>query len=101
MAIHIPTLSLTPKNIIVRMPNWLGDLVMAVPILTDLRHHWPEAKITVQCQGILSTVIQEDPHIDVVLNFKKPSSWLNRQGTESILLPLKQADYDLGILLTN
>ena len=101
MASQFPPLSLSPKRIIVRMPNWLGDLVMATPILTDLRHHWPEAKITAQCQGILSTVIQEDPHIDEVIDFKRPRSWFNRQAQASILSPLQQGDFDLGILLTN
>lgn len=71
---------------------------MATPILTDLRHHWPETKITVQCQGILSTVIQEDPHIDHLLNFKKPSSWFN---SDAVVTPLKEGKYDLGILLPN
>lgn len=92
---------LRPRHIIVRMPNWLGDLVMATPILTDLRHHWPEAKITVSCQGILGTVIQEDPHIDDILPFKRPSSWLNLKAHQEILKPLKQGSYDLGVLLTN
>lgn len=100
MANKAPPLSLSPRNIIVRMPNWLGDLVMATPILTDLRHRWPEAKITAMCQGFLSTVIQEDPHIDEVFNFKRPK-WLNRQTREDILNPLKRGHYDLGILLTN
>lgn len=94
-------LSLTPKRILVRMPNWLGDLVMATPILTDLRHRWPEAKITAQCQGVLGTVIQGDPHIDEVLNFKKPKNLLRRQSLDEVLIPLKEGDYDLGILLTN
>ncbi len=101
MANHSLPFSFSPRHIIVRMPNWLGDLVMATPILTDLRHHWPEAKITVQCQGILSTVIQEDPHINEVLNFKRPSSWFNQKAHASILSPLRQGNYDLGILLTN
>ena len=48
----LPPLSLSPKHIIVRMPNWLGDLVMATPILTDLRHHWPEAKITASAKDL-------------------------------------------------
>lgn len=95
------SLSLSPTHIIVRMPNWLGDLVMATPILTDLRHHWPEAKITALCQGSLSTVIQEDPHIDEVLNFKRPKGWLSRQTYQDLVVPLKQGHYDLGILLTN
>jgi heptosyltransferase-2 len=95
------TPSLSPRNIIVRMPNWLGDLVMATPILTDLRHHWPEAKITAMCQGILGTVIQEDPHIDTVFNFKRSKGWLKNQARKDLLNSLKQEHYDLGILLTN
>lgn len=90
-----------PKRVIVRMPNWLGDLVMATPILADLRHHWPKAKITAMCQGILGNVIQEDPHIDEVVNFKRPKGWLNRQNYQDIAVPLKKEGYDLGILLTN
>lgn len=91
----------SPKKIIIRLPNWLGDLVMATPILTDLRHHWPEAKITTLSQGALSTVIQEDPHIDNVLNFKRPKGWCSRQTDQEIVDPLKKGGFDLGILMTN
>jgi heptosyltransferase II len=93
--------SSVPGKIIVRMPNWLGDLVMATPILTDLRNTWPEAKITALCQGALGAVIQEDPHIDQVVSFKRPSRWLQRQALKEIIHPLRQGGYDLGILLTN
>ena len=74
---------------------------MATPILTDLRHHWPEAKITVMCQGILGTVIQEDPHINSVLHFKRPKSWLHRQTDQEMTALLRQGQFDLGILMTN
>jgi heptosyltransferase-2 len=53
------------------------------------------------CQGILGTVIQEDPHIDHVFNFKRPKGWLHRQAYQDILLPLKNGHFDLGILMTN
>ncbi|CUI17931.1 putative lipopolysaccharide heptosyltransferase II [Candidatus Protochlamydia naegleriophila] len=95
-----PPLSIHPRNILVRMPNWLGDFVMATPILTDLRHHWPEAKITAMCQGALGSVIQEDPHIDSVLNFKKTKNLLNNRVSDEIV-SLQTEHYDLGILLTN
>lgn len=93
--------SFSPEHIIVRMPNWLGDLVMATPILADLRLHWPKAKLTVMCQGILGTVLQEDPHINHVFNFKRPKGWFDRQAKKNILSELKQGNYDLGLLLTN
>ncbi len=33
------------KNIIVRMPNWVEDLVIATPVLQDLRDRFPKATI--------------------------------------------------------
>lgn len=101
MANRFLPLSEPPQQIIVRMPNWLGDLVMATPILTDLRHQWPEAKITVMCQGSLGTVIQEDPHINEVFSFRRPKNWLCRQVYQDIVVPLKTGHFDLGILMTN
>lgn len=99
---HKPLLSsLNPKNILVRMPNWLGDFVMATPILKDLRNHFPEAKITALCQGPLSAVIQEDPTIDQVLTFKRPKKWFNSKERQDITDPLQKGQYDLGVLLTN
>ena len=32
-------------NITVRLPNWLGDTVMAVPALAAVRAAWPEARV--------------------------------------------------------
>jgi len=90
-----------PQNIIVRLPNWLGDVVMATPVLADLRHHWPQAKITAMCQGNTGTLVQEDPHLDEILNFKRPSGWIHREVHGDIIQPLRQGHYDLGILLTH
>jgi heptosyltransferase-2 len=93
--------SLSPRNILVRMPNWLGDLVMSTPVLADLRYHWPEAKITAMCQGGVGTVLAGDPNIDEILSFKRPQSWINRREHQDLLKPLQRGHYDLGILLTN
>lgn len=92
---------LNPKNILVRMPNWLGDFVMATPILKDLRNHFPQAKITALCQGALGAVIQEDKNVNKVENFKRPKNLFNLHDHQEIINPLKNGQYDLGILLTN
>jgi heptosyltransferase-2 len=94
-------LSLNPRHILIRMPNWLGDAVMATPILTDLRHRWPEAKITALCQNPIGQLLIADPHVDQILDFKRPSGWIHRIHPVDILQPLQQGHYDLGILLTN
>ena len=90
-----------PKNIVVRMPNWLGDLVMATPILADLRNHWKSADISVMCQSNVAPLLEHDPNLNEVLSFKRPSGWIHRTHHLEIIEPLRRGEYDLGILLTN
>jgi len=90
-----------PENIIVRMPNWLGDLVMGTPVLKDLRDRWPQAKITAMCQGKTGELLLHDPNIDEIFSFTRPSGWLHREDSRNILNPLRHGEYDLGVLLTN
>lgn len=90
-----------PKKIIVRMPNWLGDLVMATPVLADLRHHFPHAEITAMCQSTVAGLLTHDPHIDEVYSYKRPSGWIHRPEHWNIIQEIRKGEYDLGILLTN
>lgn len=92
---------LNPKNIIVRMPNWVGDMVMATPVLTDLRKAFPEAKITAMCRIPLNELLQEDPEIDEVYCFSKVSTFSRHSDRRNIIEKLQKGKYDLGVLLTN
>lgn len=90
------------ENIIVRMPNWVGDLVMAQPILADLREKFPSASITAMCCTPLCTLIEMDPAIDELFCFhKKKSSFLPKEETRDILGKIQKGKFDLGVLLTN
>jgi heptosyltransferase-2 len=91
----------TPTNILVRMPNWLGDLVMATPILADLRTHYKQARITAMCQSNVAPLLLHDPNIDELFSYKRPSGWIHRHQPLQIIDDLRQGNYDLGILLTN
>lgn len=91
----------TPKNIIIRMPNWLGDLVMATPVLADVRQHWPEANITAMCQSNVAPLLAHDPYLDEIYKYVRPNKWVHRTEHFEIIENLKRGEYDLGILLTN
>ncbi len=90
-----------PKNIIIRMPTWLGDLVMAIPVLEDVRKKWPEATITAMCQSNVAPLLKCDPNIDKILTFEKPKGWIRRWHHFDIISTLRYGKYDLGILLTS
>lgn len=88
-----------PKNIIVRMPNWVGDLVMATPILSDLRRAYPDAYITAMARSPVCELLQEDPEINELFCFSKGNTFGRRVGKRSIIEKLRKGKYDLGILL--
>lgn len=90
-----------PKNMIVRVPNWLGDVVMATPVLEDLRTHYKDAKITVMAQANVAPLLKNDPNIDEIYSFKRPNGWIHRHHPLEIIDTLRQGKYDLGVLLTN
>ena len=93
---------MTFKKIIIRMPNWIGDLVMAAPLLYDLRKAYPEAEITAMCRAPLGDLLTQDPSIDEVYSFSKPQNdFLRRSSQRNIVEKLRIGKYDLGILLTN
>jgi heptosyltransferase-2 len=90
-----------PQNIIVRMPNWIGDMVMATPVLSDLRKAFPSAQITAMCRSPISELLQEDISINEIFSFTKTSRLVRRDEKKDILDRLRKGHYDLGVILPN
>lgn len=81
-------------KLVIRMPNWLGDLVMATPILRDVRQKYPKAHITAMCQSNVAPLLHANPHLDGVLAF-------SHADKSQAIKALRKGRFDLGILLTN
>src|SRR6476661_4898050 len=58
-------------NILVRLPNWLGDMVMSIPFLNALHQEYPEAKISVIAKAELAVLAEKFPHVEKVIPFPK------------------------------
>lgn len=94
--------NLEPKNIIVRMPNWIGDLVMATPVLVDLKTQFPGCQLTAMCQSPGGSLLEKDKNIDELFSFNKGKwGFERRQANRDIIDKIHYGKYDTGILLTN
>lgn len=87
-----------PETILVRGPNWVGDVVMATPGLRALRAEFPDARISLQLRGGLEGLMAGSPYVDEVISvgsYHGGASALLREGLEL----RRQARFDLGICI--
>lgn len=85
------------KNILVRGPNWAGDVVMATPGLRALRAAFPQARITVQLRPGLEALLAGAPWCDAVTSVRS-----YHKGARAMLAEarsLRAQNFDLGICL--
>lgn len=90
-----------PANILLKMPNWLGDLVMATPCIADVRRHFPEARITAMCQSNVAMLLKNDPSLNEIYSYNRPSGWIRRIEHFDVIQEIRRNEYDLGILFTH
>ena len=83
------------------MPNWLGDAVMATPIIADVRRQWPDANLTAMCQGAVCSLLIGNPHLNEIFSFTKPNEFLRKIANRDVVERVRQGKYALGILLPN
>lgn len=79
------------SKLLIRMPNWIGDCVMATAILPEIRRQYPQASITALCKFPLDDLLKFNPYVDKVISFQKKPS----------VAELRKEHFDLGILTTN
>lgn len=84
---------------LVRMPNWLGDAVMATACLHDLKAHFPDSSITVLAPPAIQELLQENPNIDHRIVFSRKKGEKSKEA-KRVQEEIKARSFDLGILLT-
>ena len=86
-----------PAEILVRGPNWTGDLIMASPGFRALRAGFPDARITLHVREALLPLVAGAPWFDAV---RPVTSW--RGGLRAQLgeaRALRAGGFDLGVCL--
>ena len=86
-------------GLLVRSPNWLGDLVMTFPALMLLKRLLPEyCALTVICPAGLAPVLDAlDETVDEIIPVADPHAFPTRRE----ILPLAHRHFGAGILFNN
>jgi heptosyltransferase-2 len=78
-------------RVLVRAPNWVGDVVLSLPALRDVRRRFPTARLTVLARPWVAGLYGAVPDVDAVLESR---------GHSADVASLRGA-FDLAILLPN
>jgi heptosyltransferase-2 len=91
----------TPKKILIRGTNWVGDAVMCVPAMKEVRRLFPGAQITLLIRPWVRDVYSAVDFVDEILEYDKQGLHRGLVGVGKLIADLKHRRFDLAILLQN
>jgi lipopolysaccharide heptosyltransferase II len=80
-----------PESVLVRAPNWVGDVVLSLPALRDLRRRFPTARLEVLARPWVAELYRAVPDVDAVTESRGHSADV----------AAVRGRFDLGVLLPN
>jgi heptosyltransferase-2 len=86
-------------KVVIRFPNWLGDCIMAVPVLSLLKQARPEWGITLMARGVLHELFKSDPRVDNIIEFNDKESYIGPLKYLPIAERLRAEHFNLGLLM--
>ena len=83
-----------PDRLLIVLPSWVGDVVMATPALRALRHRFPESEITCLLKPYVRPVLDDAPWHDRLT----PS---DSRSPLALAARLRRHRFDAAVLLPN
>jgi heptosyltransferase-2 len=90
-----------PASVVVLAPNWLGDAVMALPAIADVRRRFPSARLVVAARRAVADVFSLAPFVDESVTLQWSGRWWQRREFVMDVGRVRQLGADLAILLPN
>ena len=100
MDITRPIHSQDIKSFLLWMPNWIGDVVLTLPVVQSLRRAYPKARIFVVAKSPSDELLLGHPAIDTVLTLPSgpENGFWQRVG---FACKLKKYNIDVGVVFPN
>jgi heptosyltransferase-2 len=89
------------QRVLVLSPNWLGDAVMALPAIADVRRRYRNARLIVAARRSVADVFRLADGIDDVVVLEWRGQMLRRRAMHDDLARLRSVQADIALLLPN
>ena len=92
---------MNPSRILVRATNWVGDAVMSVPALQEIRKRYPDAHIAIMARPWVADLYARESFADEVIRYTSPRGFTDLKGKWKVVQDLRARKFDMAILLQN
>jgi lipopolysaccharide heptosyltransferase II len=89
------------KRLVILAPNWLGDAVMALPAIADIRRRSPDASITVAARSPIAPLFQLVPEVNDTIVMPGAGAIGDVANWRSLGAELADRHFDAALLLPN
>ena len=89
------------KRLVILAPNWLGDAVMAMPAIADIRRAAPDAEIAVAARPSVAPMFRLVPAINEVVVLEHRASVRRVSTWRGLGAELADRKFDTALLLPN
>lgn len=90
-----------PERLLVVLPNWVGDVVMATPILAALRSRYAKGEIVFLGRRCLREITAGGGWNDGETYWLEAGGWQAAGALRAVAQDLRARRFDLALLLTN
>jgi len=88
-------------KLLVLAPNWLGDAIMALPAIADLRRHYPGARLTLAARRPLAALATMIPGVDGSIPLDGRGGARAISALRGDINRLREGRFDAVLLLPN
>ena len=89
------------RRLLIRGTNWVGDSVMAIPALREVRQLLPRAHITLLVLPWVGDIYQGSPWVDAVWLYDREGRHAGTAGRLRLVRELARGGFDAALLLQN
>lgn len=86
-------------HILIRAVNWIGDAIMATPVIRGIRVNFPKARISILAKPWVIPVYENNPYLDEIIVYENQGRHKKGMGTLRLSKDLKTYDFDLVFLI--
>ena len=86
------------RRILIRVNNWIGDVVMISPAMRAIRAHFREARIAILAKSWVLETLSGDPFYDELIEYDDGGRHQGVMGRMRLAAVLRRRRFDLAIL---